>query len=123
MTDPLDATRRYKEITAWIGDAIGRMREQDRERTSQLGSRLDDVQETTNEALARAQQTRDLVADRWEAAVGELYHERWMRLTPMPRPDEGVPPNGLEFYEAQVERTYQDLVDAIRRRTIIQRRR
>ncbi|MFC0438524.1 hypothetical protein [Kutzneria buriramensis] len=122
MTDPIGAAERYKEITGWIGDAVQEMREQDAERGVVLTTRLEDAMESTNEMLTRADESMSRIDDWWQRAVGELFHERWMQVTPLPRPDTSVPPRPLEFYEAEVERAYGALIDAIRRRGILPRR-
>lgn len=121
MTDAIGAVERYKEITGWIADAVHDMREQDSERGAVLTTRLDNAMEATNEMLTRADQSMSFIDEFWQSAVGELFHERWMQVTPLPRPDTTVPPRPLEFYEAEVEKTHQALIDAIRRRGILGR--
>jgi hypothetical protein len=44
-----------------------------------------------------------------------------MQVTPIPRPDTTVPARPLEFYEAEVQRAHQALIDAIRKRGILGR--
>ena len=122
MTEPIGAVERYKEITGWIGDAVQEMREQDAERAMVLNTRLEGAMESTNEMLTRAEESMSRIDDWWQQAVGELFHERWMQVTPLPRPDTTAPPRPLEFYEAEVERAFEALIDAIRRRGILPRR-
>lgn len=122
MTDAIGAVERYKEITGWIGDAVQEMREQDSERGAVLTTRLESALAATNEMLTRADRSMALIDDFWQQAVGALFHETWMKqMRPIPRPDTSVPPRPLEFYEAEVERAYQALIDAIRRKGILGR--
>jgi hypothetical protein len=122
VTDAIGAVERYKEITGWIADAVHDMRERDSERGAALTTRLDDAMEATNEMLTRADQSMSKIDDFWQEAVGELFHETWMKeMRPIPRPATDVPARPLEFYEAEVERTCQALLDAIRRRGILGR--
>lgn len=122
MTDAIGAVERYKEITGWIADAVHDMREQDSERGAVLTTRLDNAMEATNEMLTRADQSMAKIDEFWQEAVGELFHETWMKeMRPIPRPNTTVPARPLEFYEAEVERACQALLDAIRRRGILGR--
>ncbi|GAA3432459.1 hypothetical protein [Kutzneria kofuensis] len=121
MTDPIGAVERYKEITAWIGDAMQEMREQDSERGEAVTSRLASAMDATNEMLTRADQSMDRIDEFWQQAVGELFHERWMKVTPIPRPDTTVAPRPLEFYEAEVEKAYEALIEAIKKKGILGR--
>ena len=98
------------------------MREQDSERGAVLTTRLDNAMEATNEMLTRADQSMAKIDEFWQEAVGELFHETWMKeMRPIPRPNTTVPARPLEFYEAEVERACQALLDAIRRRGILGR--
>jgi hypothetical protein len=122
VTDAIGAVERYKEITGWIADAVHDMREQDSERGAVLTTRLDNAMEATNEMLTRADQSMAKIDEFWQEAVGELFHETWMKeMRPIPRPNTTVPARPLEFYEAEVERACQALLDAIRRRGILGR--
>lgn len=122
MTDPIGAVERYKEITGWIGDAVHEMREQDSERGEVLTTRLSDAMEATNEMLTRADTSMSKIDGFWQEAVGELFHETWMKeMRPIPRPNTDVPARPLEFYEAEAERACKALLDAIRRRGILGR--
>ena len=121
MTEPIGAVERYKEITGWIGDAVHDMREQDSERSDVLTTRLENAMEATNEMLTRADESMSRIDEFWQRAVGELFHERWMKVTPIPRPDPSAPARPLEFYEAEVEQAFEALIDAIRRKGILGR--
>jgi len=121
VTDAIGAVERYKEIIGWIGDAVQDMREHDAERGEVVTTRLDDAMAATNEMLTRADRSMSTIDELWLKAVGELFHERWMQVTPIPRPDTDVPPRPLEFYEAEVERTQRALIDAIRKKGILGR--
>lgn len=121
MTDSIGAVERYKEITGWIGDAVHEMREQDSERGEVLTTRLSDAMEATNEMLTRADTSMSKIDKAWKEAVGKLFHERWMQVTPIPRPDMTAPARPLEFYEDEVERACKALLDAINRRGILGR--
>jgi hypothetical protein len=122
VTESIGAVERYKEITGWIGDAVQAMREQDSERGEVLTTRLDSAMAATNEMLTRADQSMSIIDEFWQQAMGELFHETWMKdVRPLPRPDTSVPARPLEFYEAEVERAYQALVEAIRKKGILGR--
>jgi hypothetical protein len=121
VSDPIGAAERYKEITAWIGDAVQEMREHDAGRGEELVTRLADAMESTNAMLARADQSMAMIDQWWQDGVGALFHERWMQVTPMPRPNPDVAPRPLEFYEAEVQRTHDALIDAIRKKGILGR--
>jgi hypothetical protein len=121
VTESGDAVERYKEITGWIGDAVLEMREQDSERGAMLNTRLESAMATTNEMLTRADESMTRIDEFWQEAVAELFHERWMQVTPLPRPNPDVPRRPLEFYEAEVERTCRALIEAIRRKGILGR--
>ncbi|AHH94014.1 hypothetical protein GCM10010174_85180 [Kutzneria viridogrisea] len=123
MSDPISATERYKEIAGWLDEAVGRLREQDREKVAELTARLPETQRLVDEAAARERATRAGVRTHWEAVVEDLFHERWMAMTPLPRPNESVPQHELNYYDAEVGRTYEELVEAMRKRSIIPRRR
>jgi hypothetical protein len=121
VNDAIGATERYKEIIGWIGDAVQDMREHNVERGEVVTERLDEAMAATNAMLVRADQSMAQIDELWLKAVGELFHERWMQVTPIPRPDTSVPPRPLEFYEAEVERTQLALIDAIRKKGILGR--
>ena len=117
----MTAVERYKEIAGWIGDAVQEMREQDSERGEVVSTRLSDSMEATNTMLTRADESMAKIDDLWQKAVGKLFHERWMQVTPLPRPNLKAEPRPLELYEAEVERAYEALIDAITRRGILGR--
>jgi hypothetical protein len=121
MNDPIGAVERYKEIIGWIGDAVQEMREHDAERGEVVSTRLDDAMAATNDMLTRADRSMLHIDELWLQAVGELFHERWMQVTPIPRPDTTVPPRPLEFYEDQAEQAQLALIDAIRKKRILGR--
>jgi hypothetical protein len=123
VNDPISATERYKEIVGWVDEAVGRMREQDREKVAELSERLSNAQRLLDETAARERATRAGVQTHWESVVEELFHERWLTMSPLPQPNHSVPQRDLNHYDAEVGRTYEELVDAMRKRSILPRRR
>ncbi|MBV9845271.1 MAG: hypothetical protein JOZ47_09400 [Kutzneria sp.] len=122
MNEPISATERYKEIAGWVDEAVERMREQDNEKVAELTERLTAAQRLVDEAAARERATKAGVRTHWEAVVKELYHERWLMMTPLPRADLSASHQKLNHYDAEVGRTYDDLTDALRKKSIITRR-
>ena len=122
MTDGLGADARYREITAWIGDAIQDMRAQDTERGQVVSQQVDYAMAETMTMLTRADESMSTIDRLWKDAMGELFHETWMKeMRPIPPPDTDVPPRPLEFYEAEVQRTHDALIDAIKKKGILGR--
>jgi hypothetical protein len=122
VTDAIGADERYKEITAWIGDAMQEMREQNSERGHVVSQQLDSAMAATMAMLTRADQSMALIDTFWKKAMGELFHETWMKeMRPIPPPDTRVPPRPLEFYEAEVEKACDALIEAIKKKGILGR--
>ncbi|MFC0547114.1 hypothetical protein [Kutzneria chonburiensis] len=122
MTDDLPADARYREITAWIGDAMQDMREQNTERGQLVSQQLDFALAATMEMLSRADESMSKIDDLWQTAMAELFHETWMgAMRPIPRPDTTVPPRPLEFYEDEAKQACEALLDAIKRKGILGR--
>jgi hypothetical protein len=120
VTDAADA--RYREITAWIGDAMNDMREQNAERGQLVSRQLDFAMAETMELLTRADQSMTKIDGLWRKAMDELFHETWMKqMRPIPPPDPTGPPQPLEFYEAEAEAACAALIEAIKKRGILGR--
>jgi hypothetical protein len=118
--DPADA--RYREITAWIGDAMNDMHEQNTERGQQVSQQLNFAMDETMGMLTRADESMSKIDDLWRKAMAELFHETWMgAMRPIPPPDTGVPPRPLEFYEDEAKQACDALLDAIKKKGILGR--
>lgn len=115
------AVRRYKQLAAVNTEAVQAMRTEDAAKVEQLHRRLAD----SDRLLARAAQdervARSSVQSHWESAVEELWNERWLALQPLPTPS--TPPPGLTIAQcdAEVERTYTALCEALRRPGVLPR--
>ena len=118
--DPADV--RYREITAWIGDAMHDMREQNTERGQLVREQLDFALAATREMLSRADESMSKIDALWQTAMAELFHETWMgAMRPIPPPDTTVPPRPLEFYEEEAKQACDALLDAIKKKGILGR--
>jgi hypothetical protein len=122
VTDGISADARYREITAWIGDAMHEMREQNSERGQFVDQQLDRSMAETMTMLTRADESMATIDKAWQKAMAELFHETWMKeMRPIPPPDTRVPPRPLEFYEAEVEQACAALIEAIKKKGILGR--
>jgi hypothetical protein len=122
VTDGIAADARYREITAWIGDAMHEMREQNSERGQLVSQQLDFAMAETMTMLTRADESMSKIDDLWRKAMAELFHETWMgAMRPIPPPDTSVPPGSLEFYEDEARKACDALLDAIKKKGILGR--
>jgi hypothetical protein len=122
VTDDLGPDARYREITAWIGDAMHDMREQNTERGQLVSQQLDFAMAATMQMLSRADESMAKIDALWQKAMAELFHETWMgAMKPLPPPDTTVPDKSLEFYEADAEAACAALIEAIKRKGILGR--
>lgn len=116
-----DATRRYKDVAGLNTEAIERMREADRALVEQLDQRLRTAERALAEVSERERVARMGVELHWEAAMEELWAERWLKLEPMPQPADPAPAmNPLEC-DAEVGRTYEALHEALRKPSMLPR--
>lgn len=117
-----DAVRRYKELAERNTESVRRMREHDRALTPGLAERLAGVERALAEATERERVARMSVRLHWESAVEALWNERWLAVGPPPEPV--PPPPGLTALaaDAEVERWYDALREALRRAALLPRR-
>lgn len=113
MTEP-SAARAYQDVIAGLSAAAEALRDRDRERATELASRLVGLDDAMVRAVERAALTRLGVDLRWEAALEALWTESWLRLRPPPDPP-GTP-GDLDALDAAVEARSADLQSAVRRR-------
>lgn len=119
---PESAVHRYKQLAERNTEAVRRMREHDRARA-----------EVLREAVTRSQQALALAGERervarmgvrlhWEAAIEELWNERWLTVQPVPAPIQPAPGDDSLRCDAEVGRTYEALRAALRRPSVLLRR-
>jgi len=116
------AVERYKEVVALAGESVRRMRERDRERVAELLARLAASQDRVADLLEQEKMARVGVRLLWEAAVEALWEERWMRMKPVPEPDESVPPRDQDDYLIAMDTAYQALEDTLQKRGLLRRK-
>ena len=117
------AARRYKDIIAGMTEAVDRLRREDAERARRLADSLVGLHEEMARAVDREALTVLGVALRWESALELLWHEQWMTLSPMPKPDPTPSTHDLDHLDAVVTQRYEALREAVRRRGLLGRRR
>ncbi|MFD1149689.1 hypothetical protein [Saccharothrix hoggarensis] len=120
--EALSAVERYKEIVALAGESVDRMRAADRARVRELLERLAASQDRMAEVIEQEQVVKLIVAVHWEAAVELLWDERWMTMTPVPGPDETVPPRDQREYNTAMDLAYQALEESLQKRTLLRRK-
>lgn len=114
----MSAARRYKDIIGGMTEAVERLRHEDAARAATLEGALVELHEAMEAAGDRAALSELGVALRWESALEHLWHEQWLTLSPLPKPDLRASPRDLEYYEAVVEQRYEALEEAIRKRVL-----
>lgn len=117
------ATRRYKDIIGGMTEAVDRLRREDVERARRLADSLVALHEEMAKAVDREALTVLGVALQWESALELLWHEQWMTLSPVPKPDRTPPSKDLDYLDAVVTQRYEALCEAVRRRGLLGRRR
>ena len=118
-----DAVRQYKELAGYNTEAVRRMRDRDRAVAEDLRRRLADVDQALAEATERERVARMSVRLHWEAAVEALWNEKWLEEVPaQPEPAEPVPGLDTLAADAEVDRTYEVLRDALRKPALLPRR-
>ncbi|SHH00379.1 hypothetical protein [Streptoalloteichus hindustanus] len=138
MSGPGSAAARYKEITGRVAELVARQREQDRERAVVLERVALRAWQELAEAGEREHMVRVIAEAQWEAAVEALWEERWMSIQPLPAQEDLAPQRAadvaaldglpisrpdLNHLDREVERTYQALEDALRKRGFLRYRR
>jgi hypothetical protein len=116
------AARRYKDIVAGMTDAVEALRGKDTEWARELADALPELHEQMSAAVDREALTVLGIALQWESALELLWHEQWMTLAPMPKPDPTASGRDLDYLEAVVAQRYDTLYDAVRRRGLLGRR-
>ena len=116
------AARRYKDIIGGMTEAVDRLRREDAERARRLAGSLTELREQMSAAVDREALTVLGVALQWESALELLWHEQWMALSPIPKPEPAVSPRDLDYLEALVTQRYETLREAVRRRSLLGRR-
>ncbi|HEY2203445.1 MAG TPA: hypothetical protein VGH99_03055 [Pseudonocardia sp.] len=116
------AARRYRETIGTITESMTRLRAEDGERAKELAERLVELREEMERAVEQEALTVLGTALQWDSALDLLWHEQWMTLSPIPRPDPATSPKDLEYLEAVVAQRYEALGEAIRRRALLGRR-
>ncbi|MFD9734436.1 hypothetical protein [Umezawaea sp. NPDC059074] len=120
--DGRSAVERYKEIIGTAGDAIAAMRAKDDERVADLVARLAESQDRMAEVIDREKVVKLGAALHWEQAVEALWDERWMAMSPMPRPDERVPARDQREYNTAMDVAFQALEESLQKRTLLRRK-
>lgn len=118
----ISAVERYKEIIAIATDAAARQRKLDEVRCAELAERLAATQHEIAEVRDRERVVRMGAALHWEAAVEQLWNERWLQMVTFPRPDESVPPLPQGEYNRAMDLAYQALEESLAKRTLLRRK-
>ncbi|HEY4022756.1 MAG TPA: hypothetical protein VGM75_28955 [Pseudonocardiaceae bacterium] len=116
-----DATRRYKDVAGLNTEAIERMREADRALTDKLNQQLRTAEQALTEVSERERVARTVVEVHWEAAMEQLWDERWLKLESMPQPAKPAPAMDPLECDAEVGRTYAVLHEALRKPSMLPR--
>jgi hypothetical protein len=118
-----DAIRRYKELADINTEAVRRMRDHDRSLAEDLSRQLIEAERQLALATERERVARMGVRLHWEAAVEELWNERWLPVPPL-RPADDVPEElDLTAADTEVGRTYEILREALRKAGLLSKRR
>lgn len=116
-----DAARHYKDVAGLNTQAVERMREADRALQDTLSQQVLAAERALAEVSERERVARMGVELHWEAAMEELWAERWLTIEPMPQPATPAPAmNPLEC-DAEVGRTYEALHEALRKPSVLPR--
>lgn len=117
MSDtPRDAIRAYKDVIGELTTATDALRERDRRQAKTLERRLAAQAATTADVEVRAALARHAAELQWETVLDALWQESWMTLRPRPRPDSDADPDDLDALVTDVERTAEEVRQAVRRR-------
>ncbi len=121
--DSRPASERYKEAIGWAQQAIREIEERDAKRATQLAAEARAAHERLTRAVDDEILTWAAVRLGWEAAVDALWDERWLTITPLPRPASDAPRRPPSHFDQEMSRAVNALEDALRKRSIIPRRR
>ena len=114
----MTAARRYREITGQLTEIVEQIRRADLSRAAELLAKLGELEAEMTKASVRAELTKLGVAVHWESALEALWGEQWMTLRPLPEPSGKAVARDLDQQDARVEARYEQLLEAIRRRTL-----
>lgn len=117
-----DAVRRYKDLAGRNTEAMHRLREHDRVVCEQLRRRLRDAELALFQSVARERMSNVTIRMHWESVVEALWAERWLPIGQQPQAV--PPPPGMTANEADadVERAYEALRDALAKAGMLSRR-
>ncbi|HJP74464.1 MAG TPA: hypothetical protein VJ914_09350 [Pseudonocardiaceae bacterium] len=116
-----DAARHYKDVAGLNTEAVDRMREADRALQDQLSQQVLAAERALAEVSERERVARMGVELHWEAAIEELWAERWLTIQPMPQPAKPAPAMDPLECDAEVGRTYEALHEALRKPSVLPR--
>ncbi|AOS65791.1 hypothetical protein [Actinoalloteichus hymeniacidonis] len=120
MTEFGSAAERYKELCGTATGALSAMRAHDRELATRLRDTCATAREDVLDSAERERVTRLIVRLRWEAAVEALWDERWLPMTPLPRPAAVSQRYDLGACELDIDRAFDRLEEALRRRRLFE---
>lgn len=120
--DMSSAVERYREIIGIAAEAIGSMRARDEERVADLIAGLAQSQDRMAEIIERGRVVELGANLHWESAVGALWDERWMTMSPKPRPDESVPVRDQREYNTAMDVAFLALEDSLQKRYLLRRK-
>jgi hypothetical protein len=117
-----DAARHYKDVAGLNTEAVDRMREANRALEDTLRQQVLAAERALAEVSERERVARMGVELHWEAAMEELWAERWLGpIQPMPQPAEPTPAMDPLECDAEVGRTYEALHEALRKPSVLPR--
>lgn len=125
------AAERYKQITGRVAELVERAARADRERAVVLEQEIEQAWHRLVEASERERVVRVIAETQWEAAIAALWDERWLKVRPLPRPEELPPVDvaasgcgyDLNELDLRIEQAFQALEEALRRRSLFRLRR
>jgi hypothetical protein len=117
-----DAVRRYKELADRNSQAVQSMREQNRALAEGLRKRFADADRALNDANTRSELARNAVRNHWELISEALWGERWLQIGPHPGPATPAPGNNARKADTELGRTYDALLDALRKPALLPRK-
>jgi hypothetical protein len=120
--DPRPASELYKEIVGRGHAAVERIQQQDKQRVAQVERELEDAHSRFLEASEQERVARMTVHLLWEAAIEALWDEHWLTITPLPEPDKNAPQRERKYFDREIDRTYQELEEALKKRGLLPRR-
>ncbi|ASO22802.1 hypothetical protein FHR81_005133 [Actinoalloteichus hoggarensis] len=119
MTEFGSAGERYKELCGTATGALAAMRAHDQRLAAELHEAVAEARDDVLRAAERERVTRLVVRLRWEAAVEALWDQRWLTMTPLPRPAAVALAYDLDECELDIDRAFDRLDEALRRRGLL----